>query len=328
MAATAYLLKLPNSNTSPSRTLRDNVDAVAINANSPADAVAFVKSQFGDDVNSMWDVATASIPVAASNLAGWKARVRVVSPLGALVADVSVNADDYAAAAIAAAATLTGDGTVVSDGDTVTIGGKVYTFQATLTNVDGHVHIVSANAAGTLTNLFHAINNSGGTSGTDYAAATTANTQVVATNPTATTVVATALVAGAAANLIAVSELSTHLAWSGLTLVNGVDSQATLDSVAAGLVIALNATSEIAGAAYNASTQALRVADTTDVLGDHRVYPYFIPVGADPNELIGVPGLIVSITQQGVASAALSVTLAADNYVIPSVLALLGEVVI
>lgn len=327
MAATAYLLKLPNSNGTPSRTLRDNVDAIAVNANSQADAVAFAKSQYGDDVNAMWDVATASIPVAGTNLAGWKARIRVVSPLGALVADVTVDADDYAAAAIAAAATLTNDGTNVTDADTVTIGGKVYTFQDTLTNVDGNVKIGASNTA-TMTNLFNAINASGGTPGTDYAAATTANTQVVATNPSGTTVVVTALAAGAAGNLIAVSEASTHLAWSGATLVNGVDAQPTIDSVAAGLVIALNATSEIAGAAYNSSTQVLRVADTTDVLGDHRVFPYFIPVGSDPNGLVGVPGVVTSITQQGVASAALSVTLAADNYVIPSVLALLGEVVI
>jgi hypothetical protein len=40
---------------------------------------------------------------------------------------------------VAAFGTLTGDGTNITDGDTVTIGGKVYTFQDTLTNVDGHV---------------------------------------------------------------------------------------------------------------------------------------------------------------------------------------------
>jgi hypothetical protein len=125
-----------------------------------------------------------------------------------------------------AAQTLTGDGTVVSNGDTVTIGTKVYTFQTTLTNVDGNVHIVSANASATLTNLFHAINNSGGVSGTDYAAATVANTQVVATNPTGTTVVLTAKLSGTAANSIATTEASTHLAFGGVTLTGGVAASA------------------------------------------------------------------------------------------------------
>lgn len=45
----------------------------------------------------------------------------------------------------------------VADTETVTIGGKVYTFQATLTNVDGNVK-VGADAATSLANLHAAIN--------------------------------------------------------------------------------------------------------------------------------------------------------------------------
>jgi hypothetical protein len=124
----------------------------------------------------------------------------------------------------AATGTLTGDGTVVSDTETVTIGLKVYTFQTTLTNVDGHVKIVAGNAAATLTNLFHAINATGGVPGTDYALATTANTLVTATNPTATTVVATAIAKGTVGNAIATTETSTHLSWGAATLAGGTQA--------------------------------------------------------------------------------------------------------
>ncbi len=119
--------------------------------------------------------------------------------------------------------TLTGDGTVVSNGDTVTIGSKVYTFQDTLTNVDGHVKIAGGGsaAADTLTNLFNAINGTGGTIGTDYATATTANTQVVATNPSGTTVLLTAILAGTDQNAIVTTESSSHLSFASATTLGG-----------------------------------------------------------------------------------------------------------
>jgi hypothetical protein len=53
------------------------------------------------------------------------------------------------------------------DGDTIDVGGKTYTFQDTLTDVDGHVKI-GATAADTLQNLAAAFRNSG-TPGTQYA---------------------------------------------------------------------------------------------------------------------------------------------------------------
>lgn len=112
--------------------------------------------------------------------------------------------------------TLTGDGTNVSNSDTVTIGTKVYTFQTSLTNVDGNV-LIAGTAAGTLTNLFHAINASGGTIGTDYALATTAHPTVTATNPSGTTVVVTAKTVGQG-TLIPTTETSSHLSWGATTL--------------------------------------------------------------------------------------------------------------
>lgn len=74
---------------------------------------------------------------------------------------------------------LLSDGINVANGDKVTIGFVTYTFQTVLTNVGGNVHI-GANADASLANLGHAINNSGGVPGTDYAAATLANTLVTA----------------------------------------------------------------------------------------------------------------------------------------------------
>lgn len=65
-----------------------------------------------------------------------------------------------------------------ADNETVVIDGKTYTFQTTLTNVDGHVKI-GADAATSLGNLKAAINLSAG-AGTKYAAATTLHPTVTA----------------------------------------------------------------------------------------------------------------------------------------------------
>ncbi len=64
------------------------------------------------------------------------------------------------------------------DGDTVTIGANVYTFQTTLTNVAGHVHI-GGSVATSLSNLVAAIT-AGAGSGTAYAAATVVHPDVTA----------------------------------------------------------------------------------------------------------------------------------------------------
>jgi hypothetical protein len=61
----------------------------------------------------------------------------------------------------------------VADSDTVKIGAKVYTFQTTLTDVDGNV-LIGATASDTIDNLIAAINLAAG-GGTTYADSTTAN---------------------------------------------------------------------------------------------------------------------------------------------------------
>lgn len=119
---------------------------------------------------------------------------------------------------VPAVGTLTSSGTF-TDTQTVVVGGKTYTTQTTLTNVDGNV-LIGANAAATLQNLYDAINLTG-TAGTQYAAAMTANTRVKATAVTATTLVVTALTPGEVGNLIASTETQTNASWGAATLASG-----------------------------------------------------------------------------------------------------------
>jgi len=116
---------------------------------------------------------------------------------------------------------LTSTGVAPANGATVTIGRKTYTFQTTLTNVDGNV-LIGASAATALDNLKSAINRTAG-AGTTYAAATTANTEVTATTNTDTQQTVEALVGGARANTIPLSETSAVLSWASGTLTGGVN---------------------------------------------------------------------------------------------------------
>lgn len=118
-------------------------------------------------------------------------------------------------------AVLTSTGVNVSNADTVTVGGKVYTFQTTLTNVDGNV-LIGASTAASLANLAAAINLSAG-AGTTYAAAMTANTMVGNAVATATTVTVYALLPGKVGGLIATTKVAVTLSWSGATLAAGTD---------------------------------------------------------------------------------------------------------
>lgn len=110
----------------------------------------------------------------------------------------------------------------LSDGDTVTIGAKVYTFQATLTNVDGNVQI-GASAAATISNFAAAVNLGSG-SGTAYAAATTLHPSVTGTATSATVFTAQARNAGTSGNSIPCTETSGTASWAGATLTGGTNS--------------------------------------------------------------------------------------------------------
>lgn len=135
---------------------------------------------------------------------------------------------------VQATGTLTGDTVIVANGDIVVVGDpavftKTYTFQTVLTNVDGNVKI-GASAAASMTNLFNAINGTGGVIGTDYAASTLPHKTVSATNPTATTVVATSIRGGTQGNTIATTTTSAHLAWGGAVLTGGTSGAPTAGS--------------------------------------------------------------------------------------------------
>lgn len=119
---------------------------------------------------------------------------------------------------LAASATITFD-TNAANSDTVTINGKAYTFQTTLTDVDGNVKI-GVDAATTAANLVAAINLAAG-AGTTYATSMTAHTTVSAT-ALSNVVTLTALVASAAGNAYTLTKSSTHLTLSGATFTGGV----------------------------------------------------------------------------------------------------------
>jgi hypothetical protein len=98
-------------------------------------------------------------------------------------------------------------------------------------------------------------------------------------------------------------------------------SNDTIDEIAALLVTALNATASIAGAAYNTGTQVLTIAETTDTLGDMRVDLFSWPVisGQEERKDLLIGTFFGAITDEGMSSAALSVTLGADALVPPMI---------
>lgn len=100
--------------------------------------------------------------------------------------------------------------------------------------------------------------------------------------------------------------------------VVGAGTDDTIDELAALMVIALNATAPIAGSAYNAGTQVLKIAETTDALGDKRVNAWMYP----PKSLyVSIPGFLGAVVDEGAGGAALTITLAADAYTVPVVTA-------
>jgi hypothetical protein len=117
----------------------------------------------------------------------------------------------------------------VADTETVTVGGKTYTFQATLTDVDGNVDL-GANNTEALANLAAAINLGAG-AGTAYAASMTENPLVRAISSDATTLVVRSKVEGAIGNQIASTEAAGG-SWGAATLTGGSgDLQALIRAI-------------------------------------------------------------------------------------------------
>jgi hypothetical protein len=136
---------------------------------------------------------------------------------------------DPTIAAVAATGTITRTATNVSDGDTVTLGASTYTFKTTLTPANGEV-LIGADAAASLLNLARAINNSGGTPGTDYQVAA-ANASASAGTIVGSVLPLTALTAGTAGNSIALAETSAELSVSAATLRGGAAAGAVSSEI-------------------------------------------------------------------------------------------------
>jgi hypothetical protein len=130
---------------------------------------------------------------------------------------------------VKATGTLTFTGAAV-DTQTVTIGGKVYTTQTTLTDVNGNV-LIGANQAATCLNLSRALSLGAGV-GTLYATAMTANSYATGVQ-SGDTLVVTAKDAGVSGNLIATTETQTNASFGAATLAGGAGN---LDTAVAELI--------------------------------------------------------------------------------------------
>jgi hypothetical protein len=91
-------------------------------------------------------------------------------------------------------------------------------------------------------------------------------------------------------------------------------TSATMDSICALMVAALNLTAPIAGAAYSAGN-LLTCADAADALGDNTLTVSLTLNGVDLQDLVG------AITHEGIAGAALTAQMAADAIALPKVAA-------
>lgn len=106
------------------------------------------------------------------------------------------------------------------DTETVTIDSKVYTFQTSLTNVDGNV-LIGATMLDSLNNLRQAINLEPAGSGISYAAATVVHPTARAVNGAGNTLVARAKAAGTGGNSMATTETLANGSWGDTTMNDG-----------------------------------------------------------------------------------------------------------
>lgn len=146
----------------------------------------------------------------------------------------------------------------ITDGETVVIAGKTYTFNDTLGEDDGDVH-VGADADEHRANLVAAINLAGSGSsaaGTGYAEAMTRNPHVWAVDDGVDTITVYSMVPGAIGNLIPVTAGTSGVTVGNATLENGsgnvglfFDGLFELNQVNAELVSALRAFSPVEGGA-------------------------------------------------------------------------------
>lgn len=142
---------------------------------------------------------------------------RILRKAEQLSAFITAQNTRLSVAAVKALGTLTAS--ALADTETVTIAGKVYTFQTTLTNVNGNVKRTGTLATD-LANLKKALNLSG-SAGTDYAVAMTAHATVEPVSSDATHLIVRAKTGGVAGNALATTDTSGTAAWGGTTLAGG-----------------------------------------------------------------------------------------------------------
>jgi len=177
----------------------------------------------------------------------------------------SCNLNDVAVpSGVAATGTLTGSANF-ADTETVTIDAKTYTFQATLTDVDGNVQLGGSLQA-SLLNLLNAINLTG-TPGTDYATSMTIHPTVEATASDATTLDAEAKTAGFAGNSIATTTTAANASWGAVTLTGGVSGNVVvlaLGELPANTTAAIGSVTTLGTVcAYNATFEAHSLAEVS-----------------------------------------------------------------
>ncbi len=105
------------------------------------------------------------------------------------------------------------------DTETVTIGGKVYTFQTTLTDSDGNV-LIGADEVSAALNLSRAINLGAG-SGSLYAASMTKNNHADVASVAAGVMTVLARMNGIHGNLIDTTETSSVGSWGAAVMAGG-----------------------------------------------------------------------------------------------------------
>ena len=162
----------------------------------------------------------------------------LLTPGGQIVYDMDVGLRDFLIEQFMgtyadgkASVNLTVD-TNPTNGDTMTLGAKTYTFETTLTDVDGNIQIGGSTAA-TQANIVAAINLTG-TPGTDYAASMTIHPTVTAAAFAANVAAITAKTGGTAGNSIVSTETFTAgtNVFSAATLTGGTIITYTLDDTA------------------------------------------------------------------------------------------------
>ena len=162
-----------------------------------------------------------TVPASQNNIGGTTGNSR------AIICGYENLSDTYATG------TLTSNNTNVSNNDTVTIGGQVYTFKSALTPANGEV-LIAGTADLSLTNLAQAINNSGGTPGTDYKVAA-ASSWVTSSTVAAHVLTFTSISPGIIGNSTTLAKAAVTLTVSNTTLLGALNgNSATGTRVATG----------------------------------------------------------------------------------------------